>query len=159
MADQLDKRIQIHLHESAGEIDNSLKATGMRPIERLRELGLINASLMAVHAVHLTDDEIALFADPVWSSRIAPFESEARGRYRQNSGFAGGRHHVGLGTDSAASNNVIEMPGEMRTAALLAKVRADDAAALPASAALKMATLEWREDTGPGCRNWLARSR
>ncbi|MDH3441377.1 MAG: amidohydrolase family protein, partial [Gammaproteobacteria bacterium] len=63
MADQLDKRIQIHLHESVGEIADSIQETGKRPVERLRNLGLINASLMAVHAVHLTDEEIRLFAD------------------------------------------------------------------------------------------------
>jgi len=63
LADQLDTRIQIHLHESAREITNELETNGKRPIERLQELGLVNASLMAVHAVHLTEQEIALFAD------------------------------------------------------------------------------------------------
>lgn len=55
---------------------------------------------------------------------------------------------VGIGTDGAASNNVLEMPGEMRTAALLAKASAEDAAALPANAALRMATLDGARTLG-----------
>jgi len=55
---------------------------------------------------------------------------------------------VALGTDSAASNNVMDMLGEMRTATLLAKVRADDATALPAARALRMATLEGAASLG-----------
>lgn len=143
VADQLDKRVQIHLHESAGEIEESLASTGMRPLKRLTELGLVNSSLMAVHAVHLTDDEISQFADagvvvahcPRSNLKLA--DGIARVHDMLNAGIT-----VGIGTDGAASNNVLEMPGEMRTAALLAKTLADDASALPAAAALRMATLE-----------------
>lgn len=149
MADQLDKRIQIHLHESVGEIEESLAETGMRPIERLRKLGLVNASLMAVHAVHVTDDEIRLFAEsgvvvahcPRSNLKLA--DGIARIQDMLQAGVT-----IGLGTDSAASNNVIEMPGEMRTAALLAKARAQDASALPAASALKMATIEGARTLG-----------
>jgi len=143
LADQLDTRIQIHLHESAQEIANELEASGKRPIERLQELGLVNASLMAVHAVHVTDQEIALFADLGVVIAHCP-----RSNLKLNDGIApvaacqDAGVTVALGTDSAASNNVMDMLGEMRTAALLAKVRAADATALPAARALRMATLE-----------------
>jgi 5-methylthioadenosine/S-adenosylhomocysteine deaminase len=143
MADQLDKRVQIHLHESAGEIEESQASTGMRPLERISGLGLVNSSLMAVHAVHLTDDEISQFAETGVAvahcprSNLKLADGIARIQDLLDAGIT-----VGLGTDGAASNNVLEMPGEMRTAALLAKTRSDDASALPAAAALRMATIE-----------------
>jgi 5-methylthioadenosine/S-adenosylhomocysteine deaminase len=143
LADQLDRRIQIHLHESAQEIENELKTHGKRPVERLQELGLVNASLMAVHAVHVTDQEIELFADAGVVVAHCP-----RSNLKLADGIAPIAAYldagvtVALGSDSAASNNVLEMLGEMRTAALLAKVRAADASALPAARALRMATLD-----------------
>ena len=142
LADQLDKRIQIHLHESAQEIEDALAATGERPIERLKRLGLINSSLLAVHAVHLTDDEIGQFADTGVSVAHCPNSNLklADGIARITAIHSAGIP-VGLGTDGAASNNLLNMPGEMRTAALLAKAESGDATALPATAALRMATL------------------
>lgn len=143
MADQLDKRIQIHLHESLGEIEESVRDTGKRPIQRLRDLGIVNASLLAVHAVHLTDDEIALFAGAGVAvahcprSNLKLADGIARVQDMLDAGLT-----IGLGTDSAASNNVLEMPGEMRAAALLAKAQSGNAAALPAPQALRMATIE-----------------
>ena len=63
IADQLDIRVQIHLHETLGEIERSVRETGKRPFARLADLGLINRSLIAVHAVHMNDDEIAQMSD------------------------------------------------------------------------------------------------
>ena len=149
MADQLDKRIQIHLHESQQEIDDSLSDTGKRPVTRLRDLGLLNASLLAVHAVHLTGDEIREFADAGVSVAHCP-----RSNLKLADGIAPVQAlidagvTVGIGTDGAASNNLLDMLGEMRTAAQLAKVRADDAAALPANRALRMATLDGAKTLG-----------
>ncbi len=143
MADQLDKRIQIHLHESATEIEDSVAATGMRPFERLERLGLANASLMAVHAVHLQDDEITRFAEAGVSithcprSNLKLADGIARTTDMRNAGIC-----VALGTDGAGSNNVLDMLGEMRTAALLAKAQSGDASSLPAADALQMATLD-----------------
>lgn len=141
--DQLDSRIQMHLHESASELADELGKTGMRPLERLRRLGMVNNTLLAVHAVHLHEAEIALLAEHGVGIVHCP---------RSNLKLASGMAHVtayraaginvGLGTDGAASNNELEMLGEMRTAALLAKAVAGDAAALPAAAALRMATLD-----------------
>ncbi|WP_156498188.1 amidohydrolase family protein, partial [Oleiphilus sp. HI0043] len=49
--------------------------------------------------------------------------------------------NVALGTDGAASNNDLDMFGEMRTAALLAKAVAKDASAIDAASAIEMATI------------------
>jgi 5-methylthioadenosine/S-adenosylhomocysteine deaminase len=142
MADQLDVPVQMHLHETAGEIAASLEKTGKRPCQRLDELGLVSASLLAVHAVHMTDAEVARFAETgvnivhcprsnlKLASGIAPIA-----RYR-----AAGIN-VAIGTDGAASNNVLDILSEIRLAALLAKVSADDASAVSASEALYMGTL------------------
>lgn len=149
LADQLDTRIQIHLHESAQEIENELETRGKRPIERLRQLGLVNASLLAVHAVHVADDEIALFADAGVDVAHCP-----RSNLKLADGIAPIAAYqeagvtVALGTDSAASNNGMDVLGEMRIAALLAKARADDAAAVPAAQALRMATLNGAKSLG-----------
>jgi 5-methylthioadenosine/S-adenosylhomocysteine deaminase len=142
LADQLDVRVQIHLHETAAEVDISLRQTGKRPYERLVDAGLVNRSLLAVHAVHMNDDEIARFAEAGVSlahcpnsnlklaSGIAPIA-----KYR-DAGL-----NVALGTDGAASNNMLDMFSEMRTAALLAKATASDASAVTAGDALCMATM------------------
>ena len=149
LADQLDRRIQIHLHESAQEIENELNTNGKRPLERLRDLGLVNASLMAVHAVHVTDDEIALIADAGVVVAHCP-----RSNLKLADGIAPIAAYkkagvtVALGTDGAASNNVLDMLGEMRTAALLAKAQAQDASVLPAAQVLRMATLDGAEALG-----------
>jgi 5-methylthioadenosine/S-adenosylhomocysteine deaminase len=143
LADQLDRRIQIHMHESATEIENALKQTGMRPMERLSRLGLVNASLMVVHAVHLTEDEMAELAAAGVSATHCPNSNlklasgMAKVHAMRNAGI-----NVALGTDGAASNNVLDMLGEMRTAALLAKAVAGDATALDANTAIRMATLD-----------------
>jgi 5-methylthioadenosine/S-adenosylhomocysteine deaminase len=143
LADQLDRRIQIHLHETVAEIAQSLAATGRRPFERLDDLGLVNASLLAVHAVHLDDAEVVRLQEAGVSivhcpksnlklaSGIAPVC-----RYR-NAGI-----NVALGTDSAASNNTLDMLSEMQHAALLAKSSSEDASALNAAEVLRMATLD-----------------
>jgi 5-methylthioadenosine/S-adenosylhomocysteine deaminase len=142
LADQLDVPVQIHLHESAAEIERSLRETGKRPLQRLTDLGLVNASLLAVHGVHLEPAEVSRLADAGVSlvhcpksnlklaSGIAPVAA-----YRT----AGIR--ISIGTDGAASNNTLDVLDELRTAALLARAQSADAAALTAADALEMATL------------------
>lgn len=149
LADQLDVPVQIHLHETAHEVEDAVRTTGKRPLERLRGLGLLNASLTAVHAVHLTDDEIRQLADAGASIVHCPRSNLklASGIARVTAMRAAGLT-VALGTDGAASNNVLDMLGEMRTAALLAKTAAGNAAALTADEALRMATLDGARTLG-----------
>ena len=142
LADQLDVRVQMHLHESAAEVETSLRETGMRPFERVAKAGLVNSSLLAVHAVHMNEDEIERFAEvgvniahcPKSNLKLA--SGVARVADYREAGV-----NVALGTDGAASNNTLDLFAEMQAAALLAKVSAADAAAVPASEALHMATL------------------
>ncbi|MDH3275142.1 MAG: TRZ/ATZ family hydrolase [Gammaproteobacteria bacterium] len=143
LADQLDIPVQIHLHETAAEVADAVKNTGKRPLQRLAELGLVNASLLVIHGVHVNTDEIALLADAGVSIAHCP-----KSNMKLASGFAplaayrAAGINVGIGTDGAASNNTLDILDEIRTATLLAKAVAGDASVLMASDALRMATLD-----------------
>jgi len=142
MADQLDVPVQMHLHETAAEISTALKKNGKRPFQRMQELGLINASFLAVHAVHTTDAEIARCAEAGVSIAHCPSSNlKLASGIAPVAAYLSAGVNVALGTDGAASNNVLDLLGEMRLAALLAKAIACDAAAVSATEALRMATL------------------
>jgi 5-methylthioadenosine/S-adenosylhomocysteine deaminase len=142
LAAQLELPIHMHVHETAHEIEESVKQHGVRPIERLRRLGLLGPQLIAVHAVHLEPAEIELLAregchiahcptsNMKLASGIPPMAAvQSRGL------------NFGLGTDGAASNNRLDMFHEIRHAALLAKAASLDAETMGAHAALGAATL------------------
>ncbi len=142
MADEMDVPVQMHVHETAQEVSEAINNTGKRPLARLHELGLLTPNLSAVHMTQLTDQEIELCATTGVSVVHCP-----QSNLKLASGFCPVARlldagvNVALGTDGAASNNDLDMFGEMQSAALLAKVVADDASALPAHQALHMATL------------------
>lgn len=141
-ADELQIPIHMHVHETADEVEQGFKQTGMRPLERLYELGLLSPRMMAVHMTQLDDQEIQLAADLGIHVVHCP-ESNlklASGSCRVADLLAAGVN-VCLGTDSAASNNDLDMLGEMRTAGLLAKNVTNDASALPAWQVLELATI------------------
>ena len=141
-ASELDLPVQIHLHETNVEIEQSLARHRVRPLQRLQDAGLLNPALIAVHAVHMTSAEIALLA--LHGCHVAHCPTS---NLKLASGIAPVRAmleagiNVGLGTDGAASNNRLDMFAEMRLAALLAKGSSGDATALPAWQALEMATI------------------
>ncbi|HYA46002.1 MAG TPA: TRZ/ATZ family hydrolase [Burkholderiales bacterium] len=142
IAEELDLPIHIHLHETRHEIEESLAQFKARPLERLGALGILGPRLIAVHAVHVSDSEIEMLAR--FGASVAHCPSS---NLKLASGLAPVasmlRHgiNLGLGTDSAASNNRLDLFQEMRTAALLAKATSDDAEAMPAGEALAAATL------------------
>jgi 5-methylthioadenosine/S-adenosylhomocysteine deaminase len=142
-ARQLDLPIQTHLAETASEVADSRARYRMTPLERLHSLGATGPGLIAIHAVHLDASDIDLLvthgghvvhcptSNMKLASGIAPVAKlAARGV------------NVALGTDSAASNNRLDLFGEMHLAALLAKVVEADPAVLPAHDVLRMATLD-----------------
>lgn len=142
LAEELDLPVHMHVHETRHEVDESVRQHGVRPLARLDRLGLVTERLIAVHAVHLDDAEIALLARRGVSVAHCPASNLklASGFARIGELLAAGAN-VAIGTDGAASNNRLDLPGEMRLAALLAKGVANDAAILPAAQALECATL------------------
>jgi 5-methylthioadenosine/S-adenosylhomocysteine deaminase len=151
LADELDIGIQMHVHETAEEIDRSQERFGMRPIARLEKVGLLNSALQAVHMTQLTPGEIAQCAEAGVSVIHCP-ESNlklAAGFCPVTKLLTAGVN-VALGTDGAASNNDLDMLGEMRTAALLAKGVSGNPASVPAGTALRMATLNGAQALGLG---------
>src|SRR5204863_112322 len=100
-------------------------------------------NLIAVHAVHLHEAEIALLARHGCSVAHCPSSNlKLASGFAPIAKLAQAGVNIALGTDGAASNNRLDMFQEMRTAALLAKAVAGDAQAMPAAAALNAATQE-----------------
>ena len=149
LADELELPIHIHVHETHHEVEQAQAQTGQRPLQRLQELGLVNPSLIAVHMTQLTDEEISMFAESGAHLVHCP-----ESNLKLASGFCpiarclAAGINVALGTDGAASNNDLDMLGEMRTAALLGKAVAGDASAIPAMTALRMATINGAKALG-----------
>jgi len=143
LAEQLGLPLHTHIHETADEIQASLKQYGVRPLERLARLGLLGPNFIGVHAVHVSDAEIDLLAQHGCHVAHCPTSNlKLASGIAPVAKFAAAGINLGLGTDGAASNNRLDLFAEMRLAALLAKGASNDAAALPAAAALKMATLD-----------------
>lgn len=141
-SEELDIPIHIHLHETAHEVAEAEKLTGKRPLARIDELGLLSPHLLAVHMTQLQEQEIARIAEAGAHVLHCP-ESNlklASGMCRVQDMLEAGIN-VALGTDGAASNNDLDMFGEMRTAALISKVMSGNAASLPAETALALATI------------------
>ena len=151
LADELDLPVHTHLHETAGEVAESLKQHGKRPIARLRELGLYTSSLLAAHMTQLTDEEIAegarngIHVVHCPSSNLKLASGLCPVAKLLKAGV-----NVAIGTDGAASNNSLDMFAEMKTAALLAKGVSGDPTAVPAATALQLATLNGARALGLG---------
>ena len=151
LSDQLDIPVHLHLHETAHEVAEEKTKSGLRPFQRLQQLGLVNDRLIAVHMTQVTEGEIAACAAAGVSVVHCP-----ESNLKLASGFCPAEKmrqagvNLALGTDGCASNNDLDMFGEMRTAALLAKAVAGDAAAFDAAYALRAATLHGAQAIGLG---------
>lgn len=142
IAEELDAAIHMHVHETALEVQQSVEQYGERPLARLARLGLLGPRLQAVHMTQISEDDLALLVESNSSVIHCP-----ESNLKLASGFCPVERlwqagvNVAVGTDGAASNNDLDLLGETRTAALLAKAVAGSASALDAHRALRMATL------------------
>jgi len=142
LADKHDMGIHCHIHETMDEVNDSIRDHGMRPLQRLHNLGLLSSRLIAAHMVHANEDEIKLLAQQGVHIAHNPASN-----LKLASGFApihamqAAGVNVGIGTDGAASNNKLDLLGDLRMAALLAKAVSSNPTALNAGNALEMATL------------------
>ncbi|VVO26288.1 5-methylthioadenosine/S-adenosylhomocysteine deaminase [Pseudomonas fluorescens] len=142
IAEELDAAIHMHVHETAFEVQQSVEQYGERPLARLARLGLLGPRLQAVHMTQISEDDLALLVESNSSVIHCP-----ESNLKLASGFCPVERlwqagvNVAVGTDGAASNNDLDLLGETRTAALLAKAVAGSASALDAHRALRMATL------------------
>lgn len=151
LADELDVPVHTHIHETANEVETAVSATGRRPLERFAALGLVTPAFMGVHATQLIPGEIEQLALAQASVVHCP---------RSNLKLASGACpvqalldagvNVALGTDGAASNNRLDLFSELELAALLGKLVAGDATALPAATVIRMATLNGARALGLG---------
>jgi len=142
LADQLEIPIHLHLHETADEIRESLAQHKLRPLARMQALGLLGPNLIAVHMTHLTDEEIELVTEcGVHVAHCPGSNLKLASGIAPIARLAAQGANIGVGTDSAASNNRLDILNEARTAALLAKGASGDPTALDAHRTLAMATL------------------
>ncbi len=141
LADELDVPVHMHVHETAHEIEMSLDRFGVRPLERLARLGLATPRLVAVHMTQLMDQEIRFCAaEGIGVVHCPESNLKLASGFCPVAALLDAGVNVALGTDGAASNNDLDMLGELRTAALLAKGVAGSPTAVPAPVALDMAT-------------------
>jgi len=141
-AHDLGLGLHTHMSETRFEVEQNVRDYGVRPPEHLDRLGFFSRPALVAHAVHLTDEEIALLAErrvavshnPVSNLKLA--SGVARVPEMLKAGIT-----VGLGTDSAASNNNLDLFEEIRLAALLHKGVTGDPTVVPAADALRMGTV------------------
>ena len=149
LAEELDIPIHMHIHETNDEIEQSIKQYGKRPLSRLSDLGLLSSRLIAVHMTQLEKNEI----DELKRTRVNVAHCP-----ESNLKLASGLCPIGelqknninvcIGTDGAASNNDLDMIGEMHTAALLAKGVSNDCICSDSHTTLRMATLNGAKALG-----------
>ena len=142
LAAETDAGIHMHVHETAQEVQEALRTHGERPLARLARLQLLGPRFQAVHMTQVNDEDLSLLVEHNCSVIHCP-----ESNLKLASGFCPVERlweagvNVAIGTDGAASNNDLDLLGETRTAALLAKAVAGSATALDAHRALRMATL------------------
>lgn len=142
-------RLHCHVHETTAEIAGSLETHGERPLARLERLGVLGPGFIAVHCVHLDANDIAMLAGHrVHVAHCPASNLKLASGFAPTAALRAAGVNVGLGTDSAASNNRLDLFGELRLAALLAKGATGDATVWDTTEALRAATLGGAEALG-----------
>ncbi len=143
LAEKYDTLYHIHVSETQFEVNDIKERYGNTPVKHLKQLGVLNERVLAAHMVHPTEEEIDIIAENKvkiahcpesnlkLASGVAPIPKMIE------KGIV-----VGIGTDGTASNDDLDIIGEISTAAKLHKGYNLDPTVLNARQALKMATIE-----------------
>jgi len=151
LADELDLRVAMPLHETAGEVEQCVRDYGERPLARLAALGLASPQLLAIHMTQVEPREVDLLAESGVSVVHCPESNLRLGAgvcpvaRLLSRGIA-----VALGTDGAAANNDLDLLAEARVAGLVSAGVAATPTDLAAGSLLRMATLEGARALGLG---------
>ena len=136
-----DLSIHFHANETVNEVDPIVDEHGVRPLEYADDLDLLGEDTYVAHGVHVDEAEIELLAErgtgvahcPASNMKLA--SGMAPVQDLREAGVT-----VGIGTDGAASNNDLDAFDEVRDAAMIGKLAAEDASAVPAEAVVEMVT-------------------
>jgi 5-methylthioadenosine/S-adenosylhomocysteine deaminase len=143
LADEFGVPFQIHLSETAWEVEKLLDEKGASPVAYLAGLGVLSERVVAAHCVHLSPEDIDLISEfevgvshnPVSNLKLASGVSPVPAMVSRGV-------KLGLGTDGAASNNTLDLMRDMQLTALLHKGTSGDPTALPARKMVEMATID-----------------
>ncbi len=132
----------IHLAETREEVSLLRERYGKKPVHHLIDLDLLDEATIAAHCIWLEEDELDLLAqfgvkvahDPESNMKLAAGVAPVPKMLRRGI-------DVGLGTDGSASNNNLDLFGEMAMCAKLHKAFSDDPTVLCAEKVVEMATL------------------
>lgn len=151
IAEYYDIPIHTHLSETEWEVNEILSKHGLRPAMYLHEIGFLSSRVLAAHCVWLNNEEIetlskhnvsvshCIESNLKLSSGIAPIPEMLKAGVK-----------VSLGTDGAASNNDLNIIGEMSTVAKVHKAISKNPTVLDAKTVLLMATRWGAEAIGMG---------
>lgn len=149
IAELYDLKINMHVQEPKDEIAIVMKKSSLRPLQRLQKLGFLTPRLIAIHMLHVSDEDLLLLAEGKPNIVHCP---------QSNMKLASGicpvskllerKVNVALGTDGAASNNDLNMLGEMRSAAFLAKHETNNPESLNAFQTFQLATINGAKALG-----------
>ena len=134
--------MHVHLSETKKEHDECVEKYGLTPAQLLDCHHVFDTRAIAAHCVHLTEEDMALLAKrkvsavhcPVSNLKLASGCADVMGMVRAGM-------NICLGTDSVASNNNLDLFEEIKACSLMAKGKTGDPTAIPAEAALMMATV------------------
>lgn len=136
-----DIPLHTHISETADEVENMRKETGMPVVPYMKKQGLFEAKTFAAHCVHIDEGEMRTLLH----SNVGVAHNPSS-NLKLASGIAPVRKmieiglNVGIGTDGVASNNDLDFFEEVRLASFLAKGSSGDPTAVPAPKTLEMAT-------------------
>ena len=150
-ADQKGVLFQIHVAETKQEYDDSIEKLGVSPVNYLDSLGVLDKNTLAVHVVWASETDIDIL-----KSRGVKISHNPESNLKLAAGiapvpaFLNAGLTVGLGTDGCASNNNLDLFGEMDCAAKIHKAAALDPTVMNAATVLQMATINGARAIGLG---------